>query len=171
MALLREELVAYSVLQYLNENMGTYGFILATNKTNPPEPEEANLRTRESFPSPEERLQELEITTLAFGFSNDDGGREAELGSTLTQYTHRLEIWTFATDPHLGYRCAHAIKHVVRHAGDSIPLRDYDTETNEVIDHLLVGKARVQHQANNSPRPWDQYVWTTVVEVTDFFVE
>lgn len=158
--ILREELIEYSTLQRLREKLPTYGFIL--------DPAEgATLKLREAFPTPEERLQDLDITTIAFGFNIDDGGREVELGSSLTEYRHTLEAWTFATEPRFGRRVAHAIKHIARHGDQTIPLIDYNQEGNPQIDSLLLLKAQVQHRPNSSPRPWDQFVWTTTLVVQD----
>ncbi len=160
--ILREENVEYSMLQFLREELPTYGFILSPA-------EKANILLREAFPTPEERTEPLTITTVAFGFNIDDGGREMELGSALTQYTHTLEVWVFGTDPRLARRVAHSIKHIVRKTDDSVPLLDYNQEGNPEIDSLTVTKAQVQHQANSSPRPWDAFVYTTSIAVIDEF--
>lgn len=159
--ILREECAEYSLLQMLREKLPNYGFILT--------PEEgATIDLREAFPTPEERLEELKITTVALGFHVDDGGRLMELGSSLTEYTHIIEVFVFATDPAFGKHLAHSIKHVVR-KDDTVPLLDFNQEENPQIDVLLVEKAQVQHQANSSPRPWDEYVWTCTVSIQDTF--
>jgi hypothetical protein len=160
--ILREELVEFSLLQYIREGLPTYGIVLAPD-------EGATVVLREAFPTPEERTEELEMTTVAFGFNIDDGGRPMELGSNLTEYTHTLEVWTFATEPRFGRHVAHAIKHIVRTDDASIPLLDYNQEEDPQIDVLLVKKAQVQHQANSSERPWDRYLWSTSVVVQDVF--
>ena len=156
--LLREELVEYSVLQAIQEGLPGYGF--AVNGSQP------DLILREAFPTPDERTQPLTITTVAFGFNIDDGGREVELGSDLTQYMHTLELWTFATEPKFGRRVAHSMKHIARKR--EIPLRDYNQEGDPQIDSLWCAKAQVRHQANNSVRPWDQFVWTTSLVIRDY---
>lgn len=160
--LLREELVEYSALQKIKDGLPGYGFDLE-------EPNQ-NVRLREAFPTPVERNGELEMTTVAFGFNIDDGGRLVELGSDLTEYTHTLMVWTFATEPRFGRRLAHAIKHVFRTGQAEIDLLNFNAEGNPPIDVLRVQKAQVQHQVNNSPRPWDQYVWTTSINLQDIFV-
>lgn len=159
--IIREELVEYSVLQKLREGLPAFGFVL--------EGGEQNLDLREAFPTPEERTKELAMNTLAFGFNIDDGGRPAELGSTLTEYTHTIMAWTFALDPRFGRRVAHSIKHIMRGGDGTLPLLDFNQEGDPAIDNLLVLKAQVQHQVNNSPRPWDQYVWTTALNVQDVY--
>lgn len=159
--MLREEMVEASVLQALNEKLPDFGVILD-------EGPERNADLREAFPTPEERATDLEITTLALGFQIDDGGEYAELGSNLMEYQHTLEVWTFATEPRFGRRAAHAIKHALRHDTDTVPLIDFTQEGNPVIDQLVILKAQVRHQANNSAHPWDRYVWTTSVVVQDY---
>lgn len=160
---IREELVEYSLLQYLREGLPAFGLVL--DKEDP----DQNLNLREAFPTPEERTQELDMTTLAFGFNIDDGGRPAELGSTLTTYVHTIMVWTFALEPRFGRRVAHAVKHVVRGGDGTIDLLDFNQEGDPAIDSLEVLKAQVQHQVNVSPRPWDQYVWTTSINVSDTY--
>src|SRR2546427_10118746 len=136
--ILREELVEYSTLQRIREGLPSYGLVLDPEEGTP------TVKLREAFPTPEERSEELQITTVAFGFNIDDGGRLMELGSNLTEYTHTLEVWTFATEPRFGRRLAHAIKHVVRSPDDSIPLLDYNQDEDPQIDTLIVVKAQVQ---------------------------
>ncbi len=160
-ALLREELVEYSALQKLNEGLPTFGFTLSG--------EGQDIELREAFPTPEERQKELTLTTVAFGFNIDDGGKPAELGSALREYTHTLMVWTFAIEPRFGRKVAHAIKHVFTGGDCSVALLDFNQDENPQIDACMVLKAQVQHQVNNSPRPWDQYVWTTSVTVRDYF--
>jgi hypothetical protein len=160
--LLREELVELSALALLNSDLPTYGFVLSGGGQ--------DVRLREAFPTPEERAQELEMTTVAFGFNIDDGGKLIEMGSDLTEYVHTLIVWTFATEPRFGRKLAHAIKHVFRAGQAEIPLLDFGQEGNPQIDSLRVDKAQVRHEVNQSPRPWDQYVWTTTITLTDYFV-
>lgn len=158
--LIREELVELSVLRHIRLGLPDYGYVLS------PDPD-ANVVVREAFPSPEERTQELTLTTLAFGFNIDDGGEPAEMGSNLTRYVHTLICWTFALDPRFGRRVAHTVKNIVRRNLDIIPLIDFNQDTEPAIDTLNVMRTQVRHEVNNSPRPWDQYVWTTAIAVRD----
>lgn len=166
--LLREELVEASVLRCLTTGLPHYGMVLQTNGFDGPAP---NVVVREAFPSPEERDSELTATTLAFGFNVDDGGTPAELGSTLTRYTHTLMCWVFALEPRFGRKIAYAIQHVCRVNIDLIPLLDFnaDPANPPEIDALNTLAVQVQHQANNSPRPWDRYVWTASINVRDTY--
>jgi hypothetical protein len=160
MSLIREELVEASVMRCITTGLPGYGYTLGEM---PP----ANVYVREAFPTPEERGVELAVTTLAFGFNIDDGGLPAEMGSNLTKYVHTLTCWVFALEPRFGLRLAHTIKHVVRGSLDQIPLLDFNQPDAPQIDALNVLKTQVRHEVNNSPRPWDQYVWTASISVRD----
>lgn len=157
--ILREENVEYSLLQAIREGLPAYGFVLKPEAN-------ATVDLREAFPTSEERTRELDITTLAFGFNIDDGGRPVELGSNLTAYVHTLMVWTFALEPRFGRRLALSVKHVVKGL-EEIPLRDYNQVGDPQIDTLILTKVQVQHQANSSVRPWDRFVWTTSIGVQD----
>lgn len=161
LVIIREELLEYSVLQRIREGLPAFGFTLTG--------EGQDLDIREAFPTPEERAAELKVTTLAFGFNIDDGGKPAELGSSLTEYTHTIMCWVFGLEPRFTRRAAHSIKHIMRGGDGTLPLIDFNQAENPAIDNLIVLKAQVQHQVNQSPRPWDQYVWTTAINVQDIF--
>jgi hypothetical protein len=158
-ALIREELVELSVLRAITTGLPDYGYRL--NGDSP------NVRVREAFPTPDERAEELTITTLAFGFNVDDGGEPAELGSTLTKYVHSLSCWVFALEPRFGRRLAHTIRNIMRRNNDIVPLLDFNDPAEPIIDSLNVLRTQVRHEANNSPRPWDAYVWTVTIAVRD----
>lgn len=165
--ILREELVEQSVMRAITAGLPDYGYtLLALDGSNV---SSANVFVREAFPTPEERNEELKITTLAFGFNVDDGGRPMELGSNLTEYTHTLTVWTFALDPQFGRRVADAVKHIARRNSDVLPLYDFNLDGDPQIDALIVDKAQKKHELNNSPRPWDRYVWTVAITVQDVY--
>lgn len=165
--ILREELVEASVLRAITLGLPDYNYtLLALDGSNA---STATVHVREQFPTPDERGGELKITTLAFGFNVDDGGREMEMGSNLTEYTHALTAWTFALDPSFGRRLANTLKHIMRRNGNVLPLYDFNQGGDPQIDSLVVDKVQVKHEVNNSPRPWDQYVWTTIISVQDVY--
>jgi hypothetical protein len=166
--LLREELVEASVLRAITTGLPNYGIALQTNGFAGPAP---NVIVRESFPTPDERETPLSATTLAFGFNVDDGGEQAELGSTLTKYVHTLTAWIFALEPRFGRKVAYAIQHVCRVNLDLIPLLDFnaDPASPPQIDALNTLLVQVEHMGNNSVRPWDKYVWCAHINVRDCY--
>jgi hypothetical protein len=161
--ILREDMVELSILRKIKQGLPAFGYILAPEAG-------ATLEVKEAFPTPEERTKELTITTLAFGFNIDDGGREAELGSTLTEYRHTLMAWIFGLEPRFARQVAQSIKHILRDSDDSVPLLNFEEEGEPQIDTLRIDKVQVQHQANSSQRPWDQYVWTSTAVVCDTYL-
>lgn len=161
--LLREELVELSVMRAITTGLPDFGFY----PNGSTEGQAQNCVVREAFPTPDERQAELTITTLAFGFNIDDGGEPAELGSTLTKYAHTLVCWVFGVEPALARKMADSLKHISRRNLDSIPLLDFNEESEPIIDTMNVLKAQTRHQVNQSPRPWDRYVWTTSIVVRD----
>jgi hypothetical protein len=154
-----------SVMRCITTGLPDYGYVVANGTNNV---SGANILVREAFPTPEERGQELTITTLAFGFNIDDGGEAAELGTNLTRYAHTLMCWTFGLEARYARRIAHTVKNIARRNLDHIPLLDFNQADAPQIDGLNVLRSQVRHEVNNSPRPWDQYVFTTALVVQDF---
>ena len=165
--LLREELVEMSVMRCISVGLPDYGYVVANGQNSIPP--NANILLREAFPTPDERGQELTITTIAFGFNIDDGGEPAELGTNLTRYVHTLMCWTFGLEMRFTRRVAHTIKNIARRRLDIIPLYDFNQDPEVEIDALSVMRTQVRHEVNNSPRPWDQYVFTTSLAVRDIY--
>lgn len=162
-------------MRAITTGLPDYGMVRQTNGFAGPAP---NVVVRQAFPTPDERAEELAATTLAFGFNVDDGGEPAEMGTTLTHYVHTLTAWVFALEPRFGRKVAYALQHIARRGGgtynllpDTLPLLDFnaDSQNPPPLDPLLVFKAQVQHQGNQSPRPWDRYVWTCSIVVRDTY--
>lgn len=162
--ILREQLVEFSMLRAVKEGLELpeYGFVIAPASG-------ATVLVREAFPTPDERSEPLEITTVAFGFSVDDGGVPMELGSNLTKYRHTFTVWVFGTSMEFAKQVASSIKHILRTNDDLVPLYDFNQEGDPQIDALLIDRVQTEHQGNSSPRPWDQYVYTTSAVAEDTY--
>ncbi len=126
---------------------------------------------RDAFPTADERASELEITTVATGFTFDDGGRSVELGSDLILRVYSIEFWTFGITPEWGQNVAHVIRSIFEEQY-LMPLQDLRTVGAPVIDSLTVLEPRgiiITRQMANDPRPWDLHVWTTMVKLEDYY--
>lgn len=126
---------------------------------------------REAFPTPDERASELTKTQVALGFNFDDGGKLIELGSDLTERTYTIEIWVFGTTRGRARNVAHVVKAIIEEEG-GVPLKDIAVEGAPVIDKLMLPESRaitVTRQIANDPRPWDMFVYTTTVRLTDYY--
>lgn len=129
----------------------------------------SKIGIREAFPTEQERATELVKTQLAVGFNFDDGGRLMELGSDLTERVYTITFWTFGTGVTMGRTTANLVRQMVEKVG-GIPLKDIGAVGQPVIDMLTLPErqaATVTRQIAPQPRPWDLYVWTTVLKVID----
>lgn len=156
--LTREDLIEESVVTYIKASLSDYNYDDTDGS--------GNVIVKDDFPSPDERGTELLTTTVAIALAFDDGGRPIEIGSTLTQYTHTVECWVFATTPKFGRNLSNVIKAIVRHEGE-IPLLNVAEVGKPQIDVLIVDRVASSRQINSSPRPWDRNVFTCTIRVID----
>lgn len=127
---------------------------------------------RDAFPTLEERAAELLKTSIAIGFTFDDGGRRMELGSDLTQRVYTIEFWVFGRTSNEGENVAHTVRVLIERAEGTIPLKDVAVAGAPVIDQLIVQDERavtVTRQIASNPRAWDRFVWTVTVKVEDVY--
>lgn len=156
--ILREDMIQRSVREHAISRLPSWGYTPGDN-----------LVVRDSFPTADERVAELEQTTLAFGFHFDDGGTPSEMGSTLTLYVHTIELWIFALDPETGVNLANALKHIFR-SDYIVNLMNYEEDPPVAIDTMEADKVSVTRQIAPQPRPWDRFVWTTTVKLRDEYM-
>jgi hypothetical protein len=157
----REQQIQQSVQDFVRDQLTALGYI----------PDVVDLR--DSFPTVEERATELKKTQVSLGFIMDPGGRLMELGTDLTQRTHSIEFWTFGVSHEHGENVAYTLRAITEDApGGLIPLKDVGVEDQPVIDQLQLDDMRrptVQRQISSDPRPWDMFVWTTVIRLIDTY--
>jgi hypothetical protein len=110
----------------------------------------SKVHLRNAFPTEQERAQPLEITHL-------------------TERVYTITFWTFGTTATMGRTTANFVRQIVEQAG-LIPLKDIRIIGQPVIDQLTLPErqaATVTRQIAGNPRPWDLFVWTTVLKVID----
>lgn len=155
----REQTVVQSAQNFVRSGLDALGYV------------NGKVYMRDAFPTAEERTSELEVTTVATGYSFDDGGTFVELGSDLLMRTYTIEFWTFGLTPEYGQNVAHVIRGLFEE-NFLMPLQDIRQSGDPVIDQLQVAEPRgvmVTRQIANDPRPWDMNVWTTTVKLEDFY--
>lgn len=112
----------------------------------------------------------LDKTYVACGFNFDDGGRQAELGSSLRVRAYTITFYVFGRDPAHGEAVANVCKSGAE-ADGVIPLYQYGApEPPPQIDALVVLEASTQRQFLRDPRPWEEGVYTTTVKVEDCYL-
>lgn len=153
----REELIEGSLIQYAREGLLARGF-----------PQE-DWKMLESYPY---GIQKLEgVNLIAAGFSFDDGGRQAELGSNLKERQHTAEFFVFGLTNTWARNLANAIKFTLESDENGmVPLRDVTVQPDlPIIDYLYLDTVFSHRQPLPDPEPWQEFTWITTVKVTDFY--
>lgn len=119
----------------------------------------------EDFPH---NMTELTKNIIALGFNFDDQGTQAELGSDLKNRTYVIEFFVFGLTGTYAKNLANVLKFALDRDG-IIPLKDIEQPDAPVIDSLVVEGASTQRQVIADPEPWQEFVWTTTVRVTDTY--
>jgi hypothetical protein len=132
-------------------------------------PEVVDLR--EAFPTADERAQELTKSQVAVGFSFDDGGLQAEMGTDLRVYTHTVEFWSFGIEADEGRNVANFIKQIFI-SNMTLPLLDIGgSDEAAIIAYLEIPDAHsvsTRRQISAQPFPWDRFVWSTAIKIQDW---
>lgn len=158
MAVTREDFVVQSVQDYLRERLEARGyrandqfFLL-------------DAYTGGEIQSP------LQKSHIASGFNFDDGGRAAEMGSSLIRRLYTIEFFVFGLTATWGRNLANSIKFSLEYDG-IIPLLDITRarphpETGEV---LVLDSVSAERQPIQDPADYQRYVWTVHLRVEDIY--
>lgn len=103
---------------------------------------------------------------VAFGFTFDDGGQPAELGSNLRKRIYTLEFFVLGMDELNAKSLANDLKFVCD-VDVQVPLLDVGQADLPVIDSLLVKSCNAQKVVVNDPKPYERHVWLTTARVED----
>jgi hypothetical protein len=159
----REDLIVQSVQSFVRE--GIFG---------PPyNYPAARIEIMDAFDADlfEERYGEagLDKTYVAIAFQFDDGGKQAELGSSLTEYLHTIDFLVLGHTATWGRNVAHIIKAILNTERGALPLLDYNvpTDPRPVLDYLPVVEVSTEREHSYDPRPWQQFAWTTRLRIED----
>lgn len=109
----------------------------------------------------------LPLTLIGVAFTFDNGGRQMEMGSSLTEYLHTIDFLILGHTPTWGRNVANVVKSIFRTESGSIPLFDYSSPQKREIDRLEIEDVRVDREPVAQPRPWQQHAWTTRLRVRD----
>lgn len=157
----REDLITQSVQTFVREGLTAIGY--SDSKVEMLDAFDANLF--------EQRYGQAGLgkTYVAVGFQFDDGGREAELGSTLTAYLHTIDFLVFGHTATWGRNVAHVIKALLNTERGALPLRDYSvaTDPRPIIDYLPVAEVSTERERAFDARPWGLHAWTTRLRIED----
>lgn len=158
MALTREDYVVQGTQDYLKERLAERGYKVGDQFTL------IDAFTGGEVQSP------LEKSAIASGFNFDDGGRQAELGSSLIARLYTIEFFVFGVTATWGRNLANSIKFSLEHDG-VIPILDLTKprphpETGEI---LTVESVSAERQVVQDPAPHERYVWTVHLKAEDIY--
>lgn len=157
MALTREQYVTQSVEDYLRHQLfDVRGF--PTDQ----------IEVKDSFTG-EDRETPLTKNWVAAGFNFDDGGKPAEVGSTLVRRIYTIEFFIFGLTATWAENLANGIKQSLEN-DLMIPIVDIGQEgrpqTSEVLEVLSVA---AQREPVPDPAKWQRFTWTVKLRVEDYY--
>jgi hypothetical protein len=110
----------------------------------------------------------LTTSHVAVGLEFDDGGDEGELGSDLRVRTYVVQVMVYGAEGKQGQQLAHGIRDGFDEAG-AVPLVDLRVPGTPVVDQLAVDAIRVEREDRDAPKPFERFMWSVTVPVTDEF--
>lgn len=120
----------------------------------------------DAYPDNERMTKALDRNYIAIGFQGDDGGKQAELGSSLKRRLHTLDFYVFGISRVWGKNLAS----VLRYALESDQVIDLiDPATGAVIDKVDVDFVNTTEVVSRTPRPWEENCWVTRLRVEDYY--
>lgn len=157
MAIQREDMVEQSVQDYLrNMLFNVQGY------------PEGQVGILDSFTA-EEFEGSLDKNYVAVGFNFDDGGDEAEVGSTLTRKLVTIEFFVLGRTSTWGRNLKNAL--VSSFEQDKrVPLLNIGDVAKPVIDYLPVLNVTGSREPIPDPAPWQKYVWTVLLRLEDEYM-
>lgn len=151
----REDLIEQSVTEWVREQI----FTVRAYPT-------SQVDLVESYPY---KMRELDKNIIALGFNFDDNGEQAEMGSDLKRRVYTIEHFVFGKTNTYARNLANVLKFALDVAG-TIPLLDIAQDPPVEIDRLMVIGVRAERQVVNNPEPWEEFVWTTTLQLEDVYV-
>lgn len=115
-----------------------------------------------------ERMDGLDATYVAPGFTFDDGGTPAEMGSSFRRKVHTIEIFVIGKSAAWGSNVSAQIANAIDDEG-TLPLYDIELPGNPEIDRLILDEVTRRREPVYDPRPWQENIWTVQLQVADEF--
>jgi hypothetical protein len=151
----RDDVIERSVEVYLrNQVFGVRGY--------PPD----RVRLLDIYPDDKRLATPLDMNYVAIGYTFDDGGRQAELGSNLKRRLHTIDFHVFGISRVWAKNLATVIRSSLESDG---VINLLDPATDAVIDHVDVDYVSAQLHPVKTPRPWEENIWITRLRVEDYF--
>jgi hypothetical protein len=121
----------------------------------------------DAYPDNERMSRPIDKNYIAIGWSADDGGRDAELGSSLRRRLYTFDHYVFAVSRVWGKNLASVIRFCLE-SEQSIALLD-PADGQTVVGHVDVDFVSAQQAIAANPRPFEENCWITRLRVEDYF--
>jgi hypothetical protein len=152
----RETIIERSVEAYLrNQLYAVRGY--------PPE----KVVMLDAYPTTSMMNKPLDQNYIAIGWTTDDGGRDAELGSSLRRRLYTIDFYTFGISRVWGKNLASVIRYCLE-SDDVIDLID-PSDGVTILGHVDVDFVSSQQAVASNPRPWQENCYITRLRVEDYF--
>lgn len=158
----RGTVIEHSVETYMRQQLAIRNYPMQRDPTNP---NRSYVHILDAYPDNQRMHQALDANYVAIGYSADDGGKLAELGSAAKIRKFTFDFYIFAINRVWGRNLAGVLRSSAE-ADEVIPLLD-PTHNNAVIDHVDVDFASAQPVVTRTPRPWEENAWVTRLRVID----
>lgn len=156
MAITREDMVTQSVQDYLREQLFTVrGY-----------PQD-KIELMDAFQGDPIETP-MRKNYIATGYNFDDGGTQAELGSSLTDRLYTIEFFVFGMNSTWGRNLANAVKFSLEN-DKLIPLLDISDANKPQIDVMPLVSVSAERQIIRDPAEWERNIWTVHLRVQDTY--
>lgn len=120
----------------------------------------------DAYPTGERMMQPLDANYIAIGWSNDDGGRQAELGSSLKRRLYTTDFYVFGVSRVWGKNIASVVRFSLEADGVIGLVSPVDGSNLGWVD---VDSVAAQQVIARNPRPWEENAWVTRLRVEDYY--
>lgn len=120
----------------------------------------------DAYPDNQRMSKPLDANYVAVGYQADDGGRQAELGSSLKRRLYTMDFYVFGISRVWGKNLANVLRSCAEVDG---VINLVDPVTSAVLGYVGVEFASTQPALRPDPRPWEENCWITRVRLEDFY--
>lgn len=121
----------------------------------------------DAYPTNDRMQSPLDVNYVAIGWTTDDGGHDAELGSPLKRRLYTFDFYVFGISRVWGKNLASVIRYSLESDGVIDLLDPVDGETT--VGHVDVDFVSMQQAVTPNPRPWQENCWMTRLRVEDYY--
>lgn len=120
----------------------------------------------DAYPGVERREKPLDANYIAIGWSSDNGGKQAELGSSARARLFTIDFHIFGISQIWGKNIASVVRYSLEADGIINLISPIDSS---VLGYVDVDFVSAQPVTPSNPRPWEEHAWITRLRVEDSY--